>query len=843
MVIQISASALTYEEWESQTTGIELNDMNYRNAPLSIDVNILGTENIYVVNNMSEFMRMFEMMKKYKIRNTCIYVKNENAELADRIKAVIDDYKNSNPGDMKGISCDIYDGFYFKNKNHFKYHPYQQNNGKLLEINFSYRPYIDYSVMYLPKISTEEELYDLYRRTVRNKMDMSETVAAYGLENIGINDVDDIVAVINKKFGTNLTEKNIIRGDHTYSNYNGSGNDIYTFRFRLSGKGENNIFMNVFYDDREEEILKTALLKKLTPDMDEYTKVKIIAYSVGTLCKKYNITNRIPKDYSIADEEGRCMHYSYLFDKMLKMNGIEAEEVIDLEVMDHEWNIVKIDGEWYQADITRISAYDPRVIDCEKLGFTPADDETFENLGYVWNKSYYPKCTSKRFLDDNKYGGNPYFKNGSAPAEIQMPRETVPDEKLHVMVDEMAAGPMTSYRKYAAVIMDDKRGRILELIEQNVSENGEYEIPAVIDGITVRSIGRFAIKNKFYNKLILPETLEEISEYSCWFNNFIQKIVFKGHTFAAYNSITANEILAPNGIDMEGFLTNIQAQALGKLGVPVHTNFSDKDTNVFYEYVDEETALVLNRPYNFDAVVPQNFTRLLYYAGKGYYYDEPWNTLSIHGGVKYIDPQVGYLNRYYNVDESNANYSSLDGVLYNKDKTKLISVPIGTRSITIPDTVKEIGRFAFAYCYNLKEITLPKSVEAVDAESFYKISGLESIVIPGKIPQGMKIDSGETVKIYSSDIKSVEGAEVTSKAYTEAKYDGEKLSLKRTDNAPLYVLVYNTKNELTDVIIGRSGEISQNTKSDAYKIKVFCLNDSITPLDDAQTIMLSDIYK
>ena len=80
----------------------------------------------------------------------------------------------------------------------------------------------------------------------------------------------------------------------------------------------------------------------------------------------------------------------------------------------------------------------------------------------------------------------------------------------------------------------------------------------------------------------------------------------------------------------------------------------------------------------------------------------PWNTLSIHGGVKYIDPQVGYLNRYYNVDESNANYSSLDGVLYNKDKTKLISVPIGTRSITIPDTVKEIGRFAFAYCYNLK---------------------------------------------------------------------------------------------------------------------------------------------
>lgn len=45
------------------------------------------------------------------------------------------------------------------------------------------------------------------------------------------------------------------------------------------------------------------------------------------------------------------------------------------------------------------------------------------------------------------------------------------------------------------------------------------------------------------------------------------------------------------------------------------------------------------------------------------------------------------------------------------------------------------------------------------------------------------------------------------------------------------------------MIIGRSGEISQNTKSDAYKIKVFCLSDSITPLDDVKTIVLSDIYK
>lgn len=756
----------------------------------------------------------------------------------DEITAVIDEYERIYHKDIRGISYEVYDNYSFKDTSKYKHHPYTEKNGKLLYIDFDYRPYVEVPAMYLPHITNEEELYDLYRRTVKNKMGMSESVAAVGLENIGIKGVDGIVEAVNKRFGTNLTEKNIICGGRTYLNYNGSGNEVYTFRFWLSGSGEKNLFTSVFNDGRIEEILKTALLKKLTPDMDEYTKVKIIAYSVGTLCKMYDVTDRIPKEHSIADEEGQCMHYSYLFDRMLKMCGIESTEVYGESFMDHVWNAVKIDGEWYHIDITGVSAYNPRVMDCEKFRFVPVDDETLEEEGYVWKKELYPKCTSRRFLDDDEYNADPYFRNGSTPAKIQMQRETVPDEKLHVLVDKVVAGPMTISKKYAAVIMDDKRGRILELIENNAAENDEYEIPSVIDGITVRSIGRFAIKNMFYRKLILPETLEELSEYSCWFNNTIDKIVFKGHTFAAYDSITANDILAPNGIDMEGFLTCAR-----EFGVSVHKEFSGKDTNVFYEFADDKTVLVLNRPYNFDAVVPKEFTRLLYYAGKGYYYDEPWSTLSIHGGVEYIDPQVGYLNRYYNVDDDNPNYSSLDGVLYNKDKTKLISVPIGIKSIKIPDTVKEIGRFAFAYCYNLKEIILPESVEKADAESFYKISGLESMVVRGKIPQNMKIDSGKVVKIYSSDTKSVEGAEVINRGYTEAKFDGERLSLKRQDNAPLYVLAYNASNELSEVIIGRGGEISQNIKNDVYKIKVFCLNDNITPLDDVQTITLSDIYK
>ncbi len=179
---------------------------------------------------------------------------------------------------------------------------------------------------------------------------------------------------------------------------------------------------------------------------------------------------------------------------------------------------------------------------------------------------------------------------------------------------------------------------------------------------------------------------------------------------------------------------------------------------------------------------------------------------------------------------------------YNKDKTKLISVPIGITHITIPDTVKEIGRFAFAFCYNLKEVVFPESVTTVDPEAFYRLSGLKDIVIYGnQMPQGLKIDSAATVTVHCSDVQNIEGAEVINEFDAEATFNGQQLSLKRRDKMPLYVLVYNIKDELIDALIGHDGEITRTLKSGAYKIKVFCLSDDLTPLSGVQTLTLSDL--
>ena len=54
------------------------------------------------------------------------------------------------------------------------------------------------------------------------------------------------------------------------------------------------------------------------------------------------------------------------------------------------------------------------------------------------------------------------------------------------------------------------------------------------------------------------------------------------------------------------------------------------------------------------------------------------------------------------MDALNPNYSDVDGVLFNKDQTRLIQYPGGkTGNYTIPISVAFIGRKAFADCYRL----------------------------------------------------------------------------------------------------------------------------------------------
>ena len=89
----------------------------------------------------------------------------------------------------------------------------------------------------------------------------------------------------------------------------------------------------------------------------------------------------------------------------------------------------------------------------------------------------------------------------------------------------------------------------------------------------------------------------------------------------------------------------------------------------------------------------------------------------------------------FNVNAGNSNYSSQDGVLFNKDKTELIQYPVGNERTTydIPNSVRSIGDYAFSKCANLSNVTIPSSVTSIGNYAFSECANLSNVTIPNSV--------------------------------------------------------------------------------------------------------------
>lgn len=92
----------------------------------------------------------------------------------------------------------------------------------------------------------------------------------------------------------------------------------------------------------------------------------------------------------------------------------------------------------------------------------------------------------------------------------------------------------------------------------------------------------------------------------------------------------------------------------------------------------------------------------------------------------------------FEVDKKNEKYVSIDGVLFTKDKTRIIAYEYGAfekcfnlRNVEIPDSVTEIGICAFENCRSLTEIKIPKGVTEIKSWTFSGCKGLTEIKISG----------------------------------------------------------------------------------------------------------------
>ena len=84
----------------------------------------------------------------------------------------------------------------------------------------------------------------------------------------------------------------------------------------------------------------------------------------------------------------------------------------------------------------------------------------------------------------------------------------------------------------------------------------------------------------------------------------------------------------------------------------------------------------------------------------------------------------------FEVADSNAVFSSSNGILWNKSQTMLIQYPGGREgSYAVPATITNVHRVAFSGCAGLTAVSIPDSVTLIDYYTFSRCTGLTNVVL------------------------------------------------------------------------------------------------------------------
>ena len=256
---------------------------------------------------------------------------------------------------------------------------------------------------------------------------------------------------------------------------------------------------------------------------------------------------------------------------------------------------------------------------------------------------------------------------------------------------------------------------------------GDVDIPSEIDGKSVTSIGSWAFKFcDDLRNITIPDGVTSIGDYAF-------------HSCHSLKSVTM-----PNGVKSISNGTFFNCPSLIGITIP------DSVTSIGNRAFEGCTSLEgITIPNGVKSIGDNAFAWCVALTS----ITIPDSLTSIGSGA-FCSCSVTEVK----VAPGNSNYVSVDGVLYDKDKTTILCYPCkkeektykiidGVTSIDgyafnncqnlvniiIPDSVTSIGESAFNYCINLTDLTIPGGVTSIEEYAFYGCKSLTSITIPNGV--------------------------------------------------------------------------------------------------------------
>lgn len=316
----------------------------------------------------------------------------------------------------------------------------------------------------------------------------------------------------------------------------------------------------------------------------------------------------------------------------------------------------------------------------------------------------------------------------------------------------------------------------------------KYVVPSSVESIFNYAFGSGEnYKNTSLKRIVLDKNLTSIGYYA--FNNCsIERIYYYGsysewYNVSKYNSgisddckIVTNYVTTSYKDGYEYYVVDGGAYVFEYVLPITEQSFTVADTldgypvKIIGEYAFESECITDEYGESYynvidELIIPKGIEKLDACAFENFYADK----VVIPSTVT----KIGYyalngIGAEISVSAENANYTSVDGVLFNKDKTVLIQYPsekegeeytvpsevktifesafsgcLALKKVILGNNVEEIGYYAFQYCTKLKSITIPASVSAIGSGAFYNSNNLTDVYYGGTEKRWNSIEIGD----------------------------------------------------------------------------------------------------